>query len=120
MSTRAWNPAPSESLWSEPSAPAGSLFVPSAGPAAPSAPISFGTTSRPSLLAHGLPVAHPRAIAPYRLEIHRRVGAGAPRVVAEFPIGSPQEAWVLPGDGLESQFQLVVVDPLGRRSPPSP
>lgn len=111
--------AASESLWSEPSPPTSSLYVPSSAPATPAAPVLLGDFGRLSLVAFGLPVAHPRAIASYRLEIHRRVGAGAPRLVEERPIGSPQESWGVPDDGLESRFHLVVVDPLGRRSAPS-
>lgn len=76
------------------------------------------------LNASGLPTAHPRAIAPYRLRMWMRVGTGAIELMSE---GLPTEQgtvhWAssaLGASGVAPAAQIIValIDPIGRIGPP--
>ncbi|MFJ9105639.1 hypothetical protein ACIRJM_45150 [Streptomyces sp. NPDC102405] len=106
-------------LWSEPSLPAGSLLVPPDPPAAPAAPLlTTAADGSVTLALSGLPTAQPASVTPYRLEIYRSTPTSAPRQKAVLPIESTALSWkdpaLVPAD---AHYDLVVVDPLGRRSP---
>ncbi|MFE5853039.1 hypothetical protein ACFQ61_07440 [Streptomyces sp. NPDC056500] len=108
-----------EGMWSEPSLPAGSLLVPSLPPAAPAAPVlTTAADGSVKLALSGLPTAHPASSTPYRLEIYRSTPGSAPQERAVLPVGTAALSWKDPAPvPAGARYDLVVVDPLGRRSP---
>ncbi|MGW1520844.1 hypothetical protein [Streptomyces sp. NPDC002287] len=108
-----------EGMWSEPSLAAGSLLVPPLPPEAPASPVlTTAADGSVTLALSGLPTAHPAAGTPYRLEIYRGTPSSAPQEQAVLPIETASLSWKdstpVPAD---AHYDLVVVDPLGRRSP---
>ncbi|MEU8992874.1 hypothetical protein AB0C98_41945 [Streptomyces sp. NPDC048558] len=107
-----------EGLWGESSLPAESLLVPPAPPSAPAAPVvTTAADGSVTLALSGLPTAHPAAGTPYRLEIYRGTPGTAPQERAVIPVSAPAPSWTDPAPvPAGSHYDLVVVDPLGRRS----
>jgi hypothetical protein len=106
-------------MWSEPSLPAASLLVPPLPPAAPAAPVlTTAADGSVTLALNGLPTAHPASGTPYRLEIYRGTPGSAPQERAVLPVEAAALSWKdaapVPAG---TQYDLVLVDPLGRRSP---
>ncbi|MGV9531466.1 hypothetical protein ACWDRM_30250 [Streptomyces cellulosae] len=108
-----------EGLWSEPSLPAGSLLVPPLPPAAPATPVlTTAADGSVTLALSGLPTAHPASGTPYRLEVYRGTPGSAPQERAVLPVESAALSWKDPAPvPASAHYDLVVVDPLGRRSP---
>ncbi|MEU2502361.1 MULTISPECIES: hypothetical protein [Streptomyces] len=108
-----------EGLWSEPSLPAGSLLVPPLPPAAPATPVlTTAADGSVTLTLSGLPTAHPASGTPYRLEVYRGTPGSAPQERAVLPVESAALSWKDPAPvPASAHYDLVVVDPLGRRSP---
>lgn len=108
----------SEGLWSDPSLAAESLLVPPEGPRAPAAPdVWTGEDGSVALSLGDLPTVAPAAETPYRLEIYRgTAGAGAEQQ-ADLPVREPTLSWTDPSPVPDARFHLVLVDPVGRRSP---
>ncbi|MFB7982778.1 hypothetical protein [Streptomyces vinaceus] len=108
-----------EGMWSEPSLAAGSLLVPPLPPAAPASPVLTAAADGSVTLAlSGLPTAHPAAGTPYRLEIYRGTPSSAPQEQAVLPIETAALSWKdATPVAADAHYDLVVVDPLGRRSP---
>jgi hypothetical protein len=109
----------SEALWSELSLAAEALLVPLGPPAAPPAP---AVTTQPDgsvvLTLTGLPTVHGATSDPYRLEVYR----GQPgEVVAQrdvLDLLTPNVSWTDPAPvPADARYDLVIVDPLGRRGP---
>ncbi|WP_405702825.1 hypothetical protein OG209_39140 [Streptomyces sp. NBC_01383] len=108
----------SEGLWSEPSLAAESLLVPPDGPGAPAAPdVTTGADGSVALSLGGLPTALPAADAPYLLEIYRGTAGTLAEQQAVVPVLDPTLSWTDPSPVPDAHFDLVVVDPIGRRSP---
>ncbi|MFD5813051.1 hypothetical protein [Streptomyces sp. NPDC127038] len=108
-----------EGIWSEPSLPAVSLLVPPGPPAAPAAPVlTTAADGSVTLALSGLPVTHPASGGPYRLEIYRGTPDSVPRELAVLSLASDALSWqdAAPVPAY-ARYALVVVDPLGRRSP---
>ncbi|MFI9103591.1 hypothetical protein ACIGXA_23995 [Streptomyces fildesensis] len=111
----------SAGLWSEPSLAAQSLLIPPAEPAAPAVPVVTAATDGSVTLAlSGLPAAHLAAAAPHQLEIYRGAPGAATERHVVLPVLDPDLSWTdaapVPAD---AHYDLVVVDPTGRRSPPT-
>ncbi|BBC29422.1 hypothetical protein SGFS_007160 [Streptomyces graminofaciens] len=108
-----------EGVWSEPSLPAASLLVSPFPPAAPAAPVlTTAADGSVTLALSGLPTAHPASGTPYRLEIYRGTPGSAPQERAVLAVEAAAFSWKdaapVPAG---THYDLVVVDPLGRRSP---
>ncbi|MET7989059.1 hypothetical protein [Streptomyces sp. NPDC005281] len=108
-----------EGAWSEPSLPAVSLLVPAGPPTAPAAPVlTTAADGSVTLALSGLPTTHPASQSPYRLEIYRGTPDSVPQERAVLSLASAALSWQdaapVPAD---ARYALVVVDPLGRRSP---
>lgn len=111
------------SLWSLTSGPTRTVHIPAELPPAPTAPTATRTPAGVTITATGLPPSRPAMIAPYVLEIYRFTAAAATgdRYVR---IANPNtangaiehtDASATPAD----RYDLVLVDPIGRRSPPT-
>ncbi|WP_406458013.1 hypothetical protein OG782_35000 [Streptomyces sp. NBC_00876] len=108
----------SESLWSEPSLAVESLLVPPDGPGAPAVPdVTTGADGSVALSLGGLPTVVAAADAPYLLEIYRGTAGTAAEQQAVVPVLGPALSWTDPSPVPDAHFDLVVVDPVGRRSP---
>ncbi|MEV6018844.1 hypothetical protein [Streptomyces sp. NPDC051997] len=108
-----------EGTWSEPSLPAVSLLVPAGPPTAPAAPVlTTAADGSVTLAFSGLPTTHPASVSPYRLEIYRGTPDSVPRELAVLSVASDALSWqdAAPVPAY-ARYALVVVDPLGRRSP---
>jgi hypothetical protein len=111
--------SPSDAVWSDPSLAAESLLIPAHGPQPPQPPTVVkqpdGSTE---IQVENLPDAAPDAIGAYQLEIYRVHGPVPPTLVATQAPSKGQAGWTdsapLPPT---DRYALVVVDPIGRRSP---
>jgi hypothetical protein len=111
----------SEALWSDPSLVAESLLIPNHGPQPPETPtVSKHADGSTEIHVHNLPEAAPGAIGPYQLEIYRVHGAAPPTLIAATAPSAGQVSWTdtAPPPPTD-RYALVVVDPIGRRSPPT-
>ena len=108
-----------EGMWSDPSLPAGSLLVPPDPPATPaSSVLTTAADGSVTLALSGLPTAHSASGTPYQLEIYRSTPMNAPQQQAVLPIEATALSWKDAGPvPAAAHYDLIVVDPLGRRSP---
>jgi hypothetical protein len=111
------------SLWSLASGPARTVHVPVESPAPPEPPTATRTPIGVTIITAGLPPSTLAMIAPYFLDIYRFTAAVDPddryvrlatlntaAGVIEYSDPSPTPA---------DRYDLVLVDPIGRRSPPA-
>jgi hypothetical protein len=107
-----------EGIWSDPSLVATSLLVPRTPPPAPAAPtVTVQPTGAVSIVVDGLPVAHPAALGPFHLEIYRSTPGSSPLLQVDLPVTGPELTWEDPAPPAGARFDLLVVDPIGRRGP---
>jgi len=113
--------ASAEGVWSDPSLVAVSLLIPPDGPAAPAAPtLTVEANGSTTVTMTGLPSAHPAAIAPYHLEVYRGTPGTASKLVGTKDLAGDGLTWTDPTPAPAGvHYDLVVVDPIGRRSPPT-
>lgn len=108
-----------EAIWSDLSLAAESLLIPPSFPLAPAAPTLAREPDGTNVLElAGLPLAHPSAIAPYRLEIYRADAVAAFALAASEDLLSAELTWSDPTPATSgTRYSVLVVDPIGRRSP---
>jgi hypothetical protein len=106
-------------IWSDLSLAAESLLIPPDGPSAPVAPtLVHNADGTNALTVTGLPVAHPAAIAPYRLEIYRAAAGAAFAFAGIENVLGEELTWSdLAPAAADARYSVVVIDPIGRRSP---
>lgn len=111
------------SLWSLASGPTRTVHIPPDAPAPPAAPTATRTPAGVRITAAGLPASTPAMIAPYILEIYRFTAAAGPNDRYVRLANLNTAAGILdyddPSPMPADRYDLVLVDPIGRRSTPT-